>query len=79
MKDALFIPNFNQDILSVYKTVKSGHTITFSPQGSSLITRNGTIFDTVIKDKLFYIKRAPKTPEKYMVNKLIDDKHSLEE
>ena len=79
LKDALFIPNFNQDILSVYKTVKSGHTITFSPQGSSLITRNGTIFDIVIKDKLFYIKRAPKTSEKHMVNKLTDGKHSLEE
>ena len=57
LNDALFIPGFSQDILSVNKSVKSGCTITFSPEGSTLKTKQGKVFNIIEKDKLYYLQR----------------------
>ena len=64
LNDALLIPNFSQDIMSVYKSVKSGCTITFAPEGSFLKTKSGNIFDIVEKNKLYYLQRKKPTNKK---------------
>lgn len=58
LRDALYIPRFKQDNMSVWKTIQSGHSITFSPNGSTLTTNDGTVFDIVEINKLFYLCRG---------------------
>ena len=58
LKDALYIPNFKHGILSVWKTIQHGHSITFAPNGSTLTTKDGKTFDIVEKNKLFYLRRG---------------------
>jgi len=83
LKDALYIPGFKQDIMSVWKTVQSGHSITFSPNGSTLTTNDGTVFDIVEKNKLYYLRRGKQHTNSHMdkFNKvnLGEAKHTLEE
>ena len=58
LQDTLYIPGFKQGILSVWKTVQSGHTVTFSPNGSKLTTNDGRVFNIIEKDKLYYLSRS---------------------
>ena len=79
--ETMYISNFSQDILSVYKSVKSGHTNTFSPEGSTLTTKNGTVFNIIEKDKLYYIRRNGQTVNKDECNSVQANcgKHSLKQ
>ena len=58
LKDALYVPEFKHGIMSVWKTIQNGHSITFAPGGSKLTTKDGKVFDIVEKDKLFYLRRV---------------------
>lgn len=69
--------------MSVWKAIKSGHFITFSPNGSSPTTKDGRIFDIIEKNKLFYLRRDKlnKNSKIEKLNKihLGEAKHTLEE
>ena len=83
LKDTLYIPGFKQGILSVWKTVQSGHTITFSPKGSRLTTNDGRVFTILEKDKLYYLCRGKcdnvSLTDKFNKVHIGDGKHTLEE
>merc|ERR1711895_255827 len=57
LNNALYIPDFKESIFSVYRSVKNGHTVVFSPEESYLLTKKGTKFDLVERNKLFYLKK----------------------
>ena len=57
LNDTFFIPNFRENILSVSKAVKGGHTVVFSPSGSKIILENGKEIKILHKKNLFYIKK----------------------
>jgi len=69
--------------MSVWKAIKSGHFITFSPNGSSPTTKDGRIFDIIEKNKLFYLRRDKQNKnskiEKLNKIHLGEAKHTLEE
>ena len=51
MNNVLYVPDFKENIFSVYKSIQNGHTVTFSPKGSTLTTKKGTVFN------MFYLQR----------------------
>ena len=57
LNNALYIPDFKESIFSVYRSIKNGHTVVFSPEESYLLTKKGTKFDLVERNKLFYLKK----------------------
>ena len=84
LKDTLYIPGFKQGILSVWKTVQSGHSITFSPNGSTLTTCDGRVFNIIEKNKLFYLSRGKCDGSTVDIDKLNkvhveEGKHTLED
>ena len=50
LKNAPCIPSFKQDIFSVKSAVNNVITVNFSPDGSELVTPNGTQFSSIEKD-----------------------------
>ena len=58
MTDSLFIPSFEQPIMSVWKAVNSGNSVHFTPQGSYVQNSQGKVFDIVEKNKLYYLPRS---------------------
>ena len=57
LHQALFIPEFKENIISVSKTVKNGHSVVFSPEGSFIHLKNGQKLNIIQRNNLFYIKR----------------------
>ena len=58
LKNALCIPSFKQDIFSVKSAVDNGITVNFSPDGSELVTPNGTQFSFIEKGNLYYLNNV---------------------
>ena len=58
MNNVLYIPEFGENIFSVYRCIQNGHTVTFSPNGSTLTTKKGTIFNIITKNKMFYLQKS---------------------
>ena len=79
----MIVPEFKHGIMSVWKTIQNGHSITFAPGGSKLTTKDGIVFDIVEKDKLFYLRRGklPTDPKIDKLNKVKtgEGTHTLEE
>ena len=58
LKDALCIPSFNQDILSVRSATEQGVTVYFEPKCAYLKTQNNTIFDIDKVENLYYVNNV---------------------
>ena len=55
LHDALFIPSYSQNILSVQSAIESGAKITFSPNEATFETPNGTTFELNKNGKLYFL------------------------
>ena len=55
LEEALFIPSYKQDILSVSKLTKNGIKVYFGPDLAFIETQNGTKFKIEQKGKLYYV------------------------
>ena len=55
LRDALFIPSFNQNIFSVQSAVDKGATIKFKPECAELKSVDGNIFNISKRGKLYYL------------------------
>ena len=56
-ENALHIPDFKESIFSVYRSVKNGHTVVFSPEESYVMSKGGTKFNLIERNKLYYLKK----------------------
>ena len=70
LKDALYIPSYNQDIFSVQAATERGASVSFSQNKANLKAENGTVFDIEQHGKLYYLNN---------VNSSKVGKHSLKE
>ena len=57
LKNALCIPSFSQDILSVHAATQQGVSVSFSKECADLKTKNGTVFDIDKKGKLYFVNK----------------------
>ena len=55
LKDALYIPSFQQNIISVQSMTKRGASVKFGPDSSEITVPDGTQFDINQSGKLFYV------------------------
>ena len=55
LEDALFIPSFPQNILSVHAAARKGARIELGLNGGSLVTKNGTVFSIETRNNLYYL------------------------
>ena len=69
MTDSLYIPSFQQPIMSVWKAVNNGCSVHFTPQGHSLVNPSGKIFDIVENNKLYFLPRfSPDIQDVHAIN-----------
>ena len=52
------MPDYPTNIFSVPEAIKDGATVTFGPDESKLITKDGKMFDIVQDGKLFYLETS---------------------
>ena len=57
LDNTLYIPSFPQEIFSIKAATRKGSTVTFGPQSSQLITKNGTKFDIREENNLYYLDK----------------------
>ena len=69
LENVLFIPDFPENILSVYKCVSNGDTVMFSPEGCKLITKEGKDFKIIEKNKMYYLEKPSVENEKFKICK----------
>ncbi|KAI2647409.1 Copia protein [Labeo rohita] len=55
LMEALYVPSFSQDIVSVKAAIALGATVIFKEGQNRLIHKNGTTFDIRMYDRLFYL------------------------
>ena len=55
LKNALYVPSYPQNIFSVQAATAKGANVSFSPNSSELIDRDGTKFDIVKHGRLYYL------------------------
>ena len=55
LRQALYIPSFSQDILSVTAATASGATVIFKKGKNALIHKDGTKFHIHVHDRLYYV------------------------
>ena len=58
LKNALYVPSYNQNIFSVDAATKAGVSIIFKQGKSELIARNGTRFGIINYGKLYYLNNV---------------------
>ena len=58
LNNALLMPDYPTNIFSVPEATKNGATVTFGPDESKLITKDGKKFDIVQDGKLFYLETS---------------------
>ena len=58
LTNALYIPGYNQNILSVQKATNTGATFNFAKTGSKLEVPSGNVFDIEQKGKLYYLNHV---------------------
>ena len=56
LKNALYIPTFKQNIFSVQAATKSGAHMNFGREKAELLLPDGTIFNIIKKERLYYLK-----------------------
>ena len=57
LDNTLYIPSFPQEIFSIKAATRKGSTVTFGPQSSQLITKNGTKFNIREENNLYYLDK----------------------
>ena len=57
LENTLYIPSFPQEIFSIKAATKNGSTVTFGPESSHLITKDGTQFDIREEGNLYYLDK----------------------
>ena len=55
LDDTLYIPSFPQDIFSIRAATKKGSTVTFGPDSSELVTKDGVRFPIREEGNLYYL------------------------
>ena len=70
LQDALYIPSYNQNIMSVKLATKNGASVIFQKDTTKLITETGTEFDIESQGKLYFL---------YNVSPSKSGTHTLEE
>jgi len=55
LRDALCVPSYKQDILSVQAATSSGASITFEQKAASMMAQDGTKFDIEKSGRLYYL------------------------
>ena len=58
LKNALFIPSYPHNIFSAKAATENGATVKFGPTTSEMIDRNGTKFNIVQKDRLYFFENV---------------------
>ena len=58
LDDTLYIPSFPQDIFSIRAATKKGSTVTFGPESSELITKDGTRFPIKEEGNLYHLDQC---------------------
>ena len=53
VKDALYVPTYEQNIFSVQSAAQKGATVTFTPKCANMKAPNGTVFDVEKQGRLF--------------------------
>ena len=61
LKNALCIPTYNQDILSVHSMTEKGLRVNFSNEKNEIVTPNGTIFNMIRSGRLYFVKNLRST------------------
>ena len=56
LEDALYIPSYSQNILSVSKMTKKGVNVYFGPNYAELVTPNGVKFNIEQRGRLYFVK-----------------------
>ena len=55
LKNALYVPSYNQDIFSVHAATERGCSVNFDPDGAKLEAPDETIFDITKSGKLYFL------------------------
>ena len=58
LQNALYIPSYKSDIFSVRAATKKGASVVFTPEYSTLTTKNGTTFELEDKEKLYFLNKV---------------------
>ena len=58
LSEALYIPTYKTDIFSVRAATQKGVSVEFTPDYSRIITKDGTTFDLVDKEKLYFLNKT---------------------
>ena len=71
MKDALYIPSYKFDILSVQAATRKGVRVNFEPDHADLVTSDGSVFSVERQGSLYFFKNVGNT--------LLNSAHTAEE
>ena len=61
MKDALYIPSYKFDILSVQAATRKGVRVNFEPDHADLVTSDGSLFSVEREGNLYFIENVGNT------------------
>ena len=80
LKNALCVPSFKQNIVSVHAMTENGMEILFSPKSNHIVAPNGVTFDMNKKGKLYYLEEVTHTEDKaskVKIRKSLNDWHNI--
>ena len=58
VKDALYVPTYEQNMFSVQSTTQKGATVTFTPKCAKMKAPDGTVFDIEKQGRLYYLNNV---------------------
>ena len=58
LKNALYVPSYNNDIFSVKAATERGASLVFTPEYSRLIAKDGTAFEVENRGKLYFLNNV---------------------
>ena len=58
VKDALYVPTYEQNIFSVQSATQKGATVTFTSKCAKMKAPDGTVFDTEKQGRLYYLNNV---------------------
>ena len=58
VKDALYVPTYEQNIFSVQSATQKGATVTFTPKCAKMKAPDGTVFDIENQGRLYYLNNV---------------------
>ena len=74
MEGALYVPTYEQNIISVQCATQKGVTVTFTPECAKMIAPDGTVFDIEKKGRLYYLNNVK---EKNSVSHTVVEWHKI--